>query len=179
MCEPASIMAGASLAIGAATAASKFSAAQEDAGNQRNYQGQVAYNAEVSRNLAWNQLTTRQGQESDAATQALTDNQTRALKARAIADASAGESGVQGNSVESVARDFYMQQDKIDSATVRNNAMEVNQLQMEKDSEQAKYSSRTSFPKVKDPSVLGLGLEIGGAAVGAYGTYDSIKNRRK
>ncbi len=52
----------------------------------RSYQGQVAYNTEVSRNLSWNALTIQQGQGGDAATQALTDIQTRTLKARAIAD---------------------------------------------------------------------------------------------
>lgn len=179
MCEPATIMAGATLAIGAATAASKYSGGLEDAANQRAYQGQVAYNAEVSRNLSWNQIGMRQSQEGDAATMALTDNQTRALKARAIADTSAGESGVQGNSVESVARDFYMQQDKIDSATVRNNETSIQQLQMEKDQEQAKFSGRTQFPKIKEPSMVGLGLEIAGAGVSAYSTYDSIKNPKQ
>ena len=172
-------MAGASLAIGAASAVSKFSGAQEEAANQRGYQSQVAYNAEVSRNLSWNQIGMRQSEEADAATQALTDNQTRALKARALADTSAGESGVQGNSVESVARDFYMQQDKIDSATVRNNETSIQQLQMEKDQEQAKYAGRTQFPKIKEPSMVGLGLEIAGAGVSAYDTYDSMRNPRQ
>ena len=170
-------MAGASLAIGAASAVSKYSGAQEDVANQRQYQSQVALNAEIARNLSWNQLGMRQMQENDAATQALTDNQTRALKARAVGDVSAGENGVQGNSVESVARDFYMQQDKIDSTTIRNNEMSIEQLQQEKDQEQAKYAGRVAFPKTRDPSVLGLGLEIAGAGVGAYTTYDSIQNR--
>lgn len=172
-------MAGATLAIGAMSAVSKFSAGQEDASAQKDYQEQVRYNAEVSRNLAWNQLGMRQSQEADAATMALTDNQTRAIKARAMNDVAAGESGVQGNSVESVARDFYMQQDKIDGATVRNVEMSIEQLQMEKEQEQAKYAGRTSFPKIKEPSMLGLGLEIASAGVSAYGTYDSIKNPKQ
>lgn len=169
----------ASLAIGAATAVAKKQASDVDAANQASYQTQVAANAEVARNQAFNQIGMRQSQEGDAATAALTDNQTRALKARAMADTSAGESGVQGNSVESVARDFYMQQDKIDSATVRNSAMSINQLQMEKDQEQAKYVSRTQFPKIKEASMVGMGLEIAGSAVSAYGTYDNMKNPKQ
>lgn len=177
MCDPASAMAGATLAIGAVQAVSKYSAGQEDASTQRDYQKQVAYNAEVSRNFAWNSLGIRQSQEADAATMALTDNQTRAIKARALSDTSAGESGVQGNSVESVARGFYAEQDRIDSATVRNTEMSIEQLQVEKAQEQAKFASRTAFPKIKEPSMVGLGLEIGAAGVAGYTTYDSIKNR--
>lgn len=178
MCvEPATAMAGASLLIGTATAATKFAAGQEDAAAQRGYQEQARYNAEVARNQTYDQIALRQQQETEAASQALFDNSIRGLKARATADAGAAEAGVQGNSVESVARGFFMEQGRIDSATERNTKMSVQQLQEEKKGAASTYASRTNMPAVRSPSPLSLGLEIGGAAVNAYDLY-SRRNKK-
>ncbi|TAJ97151.1 MAG: hypothetical protein EPO41_03935 [Reyranella sp.] len=173
MCvEPTTAMAGASLAIGTAQAVSKYAAGQEDAASQRAYQAQAKYNAEVARNQTYDQIGMRQQQEIDAASQALFDNSIRAIKARATADAGAADAGVQGNSVESVARNVYMEQGRIDSATERNTKMSVQQLQEEKKQADAQYRSRTNLPEVRGPSALGLGLEIAGAGLSAYDLYD-------
>ncbi len=172
MCvEPSTALAGASLAIGTAQAATKFAAGQEDAASQRAYQEQARYNAEVARNQTYNQIALRQRQEIDAASQALFDNAVRAIKARATADTGAAEAGVQGNSVEGVARNYFMEQGRIDSATERNTEMSVVQLQEEKKQADAQYKSRTNMPAVRNPSLIGLGLEIGGAGVNAYDLY--------
>ena len=40
-----------------------------------------------------------------------------------------GEAGVAGNSVESVARDFYRQQGRIDATTIRNHDQTIDALQ--------------------------------------------------
>lgn len=169
MCvEPSTALAGASLAIGTAQAVTKFAAGQEDAASQRAYQDQARYNAEVARNQTYDQIALRQRQEIDAASQALFDNALRAIKARATADTEAADAGVQGNSVESVARNYFMEQGRIDSATERNTEMSVAQLQEEKKQADALYKSRTSMPAVRNPSLVGLGLEIGGAGVNAY-----------
>lgn len=174
MCDPVS-MAGASFAVSAASAVAKHQAGMEDAASQRGYQEQVRYNAEVARNNTYDQITSRQQQETDAASQALLDNAIRALKARATADAGAADAGVQGNSVESVARNVYMEQGRIDSTTERNAAMSIQQLQEEKKAARAEYTSRTNMPAVKDPSLLGLGLEIAGGAVNAGAMYSTMK----
>lgn len=171
MCGAAAL-AGASLVVGTISAIAKHQAANEDADNARKFQAQERYNAEVARNNSYDQLQRRQVQEVDAASQALTDNQIRAVKARATGDTSAANSGVQGNSVESVARNFYTEQGRIDAATIRNNSMSVQQLQDEKKQVSAQYASRTNMPAVRSPSALSLGLEIAGAGVGAWDLYD-------
>lgn len=171
MCHPAAL-AGASLAVGVAQAVSKFGAQSEDAANARQYQAQERYNAEVARNNTYDQLQRRQLQEVEAASQALMDNQIRAVRARATGDISAAESGVHGNSVESVARNFYTEQGRIDAATIRNNSMSVQQLQDEKRQAAAQYASRTNMPAVRSPSPIGLGLEIASAGVNAFDLYE-------
>lgn len=177
MCEPTTIMAGASLAIGTATAVAKHGAAQADAAAQRGFNAQQALNAEVARNGKWDQINTRQIQEGDQAQQALFDNSVRALKAADTAKVEGGEAGVSGNSVESVARDFYRQGGRIDATTIRNNDMSINALQDEKKGAESERMSRSQFKPVREPSPLGLGLEIGGAAVGAYGLYKRRQER--
>lgn len=174
MCGP--YLAAASFAIGAAQAVSKFGAAQQDAASMEKYQSQERYNAEVDRNLKFNALGLRQQQETDAASQALFDNEIRGVKARGTADASAADSGVSGNSVESVARDVYMQQGRIDTATARNAKMSIQQIQNEKESANVQYLSRLNQPAIKQPSMLGLGLDIAGAGVQAYDLYDRRRN---
>lgn len=164
-------MAGASLAIGAASAVTKYQAGMEDAAAQRQFQEQAKYNAEVARNQTYDQIAARQRQEIEAASQALFDNSVRALKAKATADTGAAEAGVHGNSVESVARGVYMEQGRIDSATERNVKMSVQQLQDEKKGARAQYISRTNLPAVRSPSLIGLGLEIGGAGLNAYDLF--------
>ena len=171
MCNPA-LLAGSSLAIGAAGAVSKYAAAQVDAAAQATANTQQAYNAEVARNQKWDAINTRQIQEGDAAQQALFDNSIRALKAADSAQVAGGEAGVAGNSVESVARDFYRQQGRIDATTIRNTDMRVDQLQDEKKQAEAERIGRSTFAPIRRPSMLGLGLEIGGAAVNAYDLYD-------
>lgn len=171
MCDVRMAMAGSSLAIGAAQAASKFGAASQDAASMAAYQAQERYNAEVDRNLKYNAINLRQQQETDAASQALFDNELRAEKARATADTSAADTGVSGNSVESVARDVYAQQGRIDSSTERNARMSINQLQNEKETVNSEYRSRLNQPAIKQPSLLGLGLDIAGAGLQAWDLY--------
>lgn len=177
MCNPAA-MAGGQFAIGAAQALFKNGAAQEDAATERAWQAQERYNAELARNYGYDQLGLRQQQEVDEGSQALMDNAIRAVQARATAETAAADAGVQGNSVEAIARDFYRQQGRIDASTVRNTEMTVQQLQAEKQGVRSQYASRTNFKPVKDPSALGLGLEIAGAGLNAFDTYDRARNGR-
>jgi hypothetical protein len=176
MCDPITAMAGASFAIGAAQSVSGFMGKQQDAASMRAFQAQEAYNAEYARNQTYNQIGLRQQQEIDAASAALMDNQIRGAKAKATADTGAAEAGVQGNSVESVARGVYREMGRIDAATIKNTDMSVDQLQEEKKAADAQFRSRTNFSPVRDPSVIDLGLGIGAAGLGAYELYDR-KNR--
>jgi hypothetical protein len=170
MCN-ALALAGASFAVNAAQSVAKYGAAKEDAANLAAYRAQDAYNAEVDRNYKYNQIGLRQQQELDQKAQAEMDNQIKAVKARGVADAAAADSGISGNSVESVARDVYMQQGRIDAATERNTSMSIAQLQNEKEQANAQYISRTNQPAIRQPSMLGLGLEIAGGGVQAYDLY--------
>lgn len=171
MCHPMAL-AGASFIVGAAQAVAKNQAQHEDANAMEGFQRQERYNAEVARNTTYDKLQQRQNQEIDQASQALMDNQIRAVKARATGDTSAAESGMHGNSVESVARNFYTEQGRIDAATVRNNAMTVQQLQDEKKQTAATYASRVNQPAVRRPNALSLGLEIASAGVNAFDLYE-------
>ena len=63
-----------------------------------------------------------------------------------------GEAGVAGNSVESVARDFYRQQGRIDATTIRNTDMRVDQLQDEKKQAEAERVGRSTFAPIRRPS---------------------------
>jgi hypothetical protein len=177
MCDPATAMAGASFAIGAAQSVSSFMGKQQDAASMRGFQAQEAYNAEYARNQTYNQIGLRQQQEVDAASQALMDSQIRAVKAKATGDTGAGEAGVHGNSIESVARGVLREEGRIDAATLRNTDMSVDQLQEEKKSADAQFRSRTNFTPVRDPSVIDLGLGIGSAGLGAYDLYTK-RNKR-
>lgn len=172
MCvDPATGMAAASFAIGAAQSVSKFAAGQQDAASMRGFQAQEAYNAEYARNQTYNQIGLRQQQEIDAASQALMDSQIRAAKAKATGDTGAGEAGVHGNSIESVARGVLREEGRINAAALRNTDMSIDQLQEEKKAADAQYRSRTNFTPVRDPSVIDLGLGIGSAGLGAYDLY--------
>lgn len=175
MCDPVSLAAS-SFAIGAAGAVSKYAAGQQDAAAQLSYQAQERYNAEVARNYEYDQINARQVQEADAAAQSKFDNAIRAQQAVATADASAADNGIEGNSVESVARNFYRQQGRIDASTDKNTQMQIQQLEAEKKGAQARYQQRTNFPEVRQPSMLGLGLEIAGAGVNAYDLFDRKTN---
>jgi len=167
----------ASFAIGAAQSVSSYAAKAADASAAQQYQAQESYNAQIARNNTYDQLAQRETQEVDAASQALFDNRVRATKARATADTGAAEAGVHGNSVESVARGLYMEQGRIDAATVRNNSMTVQQLRNERKQADAQYASRTNQPAIRQPSLADLGLGIGAAGVSAYELYQR-RNKR-
>jgi hypothetical protein len=181
-------MAGASLAIGAATAVAAHSAknaaatnansaADADVAAQIAYNDQQAINAEAARNQEWNSQGIRQQQEADAATLALLDNAIRAKRARATALTSGADSGVEGVSVESVARQVFREQGRLDSATVKNLDMTIDALQDEKVQSESKRLGRTQFASIQKPtrqaggSMLDLGLGIAGAGLDAYSLY--------
>lgn len=180
MCvEPTTALAGASLAIGAAQAIGKFGAGQEDASAALAYQAQQRQLAEYARNDQWNQIGKRQMQEVDAASAALFDNSIRGLKARDTAVVQGGEAGVSGNSVEAVARNFYREQGRIDSATERNLSMSLEQLQDEKRAAEAARVNRSTFTPVRSPSLMNLGLDIAGAGVNAFSIYKRASDPNK
>jgi len=173
MCvEPTTALAGASLAVGTASAIAKHAAAGEDASAARAYHAQQQQLALNARDDQWNAIGSRQQQEYEQAANALFDNLIRATRARATAEVQAGEAGVSGNSVEAVARNFYREQGRIDSATEKNLDWSLNQLQDEKRAAEAARISRSSFAPVRQPSLLGLGLDIAGAGVNAYSIYN-------
>lgn len=176
MCvEPATGLAGASLAIGTAQAVGKFAAGREDTSAALAYQGQQRQLAEIARNDQWNVIGRRQNEEVDAASAALFDNSIRGLKARDAARVQAGEAGVVGQSVEAIATNFYREQGRIDSATERNLSMSLESLQDEKRQAEAQRISRSSFAPVRQPSLMNLGLEIGGAGINALSIYHAAK----
>ncbi len=70
-----------------------------------------------------------------------------------------------------------MQQGRIDAATLKNTDMSIAQLQEDKKSADAQYRSRANQTAPRQPSILGLGLDIAGAGLQAYDLYDRTTRR--
>lgn len=87
-----------------------FAAASQQAAAQNAYYEQNRKAAVAAANDRYASLSNRLIQERAAASQELQEKQIAALKARATATVSAGESGVTGLSVEALERDFLAQQ---------------------------------------------------------------------
>lgn len=174
MCEPTTL-AAASFVVGAGQALMSYQAQQEEAANTRNYQAQQSALANRQYVAETQQLATRQMQEMDKGSTELFRNSLEAARARAKSAAGAADSGVEGNSVEAIARDIYSQQGAIDVATIRNTSQTVQQLQAEKEASGLRLAGRTTFQPVRDPSLIGLGLGIAGAGASAAGTYYNVK----
>ena len=170
MCEPTTL-AAASLAVGVAQAGMGYMAQQEEAANQRAYQEQARANAEQARQYDMQQLTLRQSQEGEKTGQQMFEARLDAAKRRSTAEVALGERGVVGESIDSIARDYFAQEGRNEASLLRNNTSVINQLQVEKDGATSRYVERTTFKPIKDPSALGLGLGIASAGVNAADLY--------
>lgn len=174
MCEPTTI-AAASFVVNAGQAVVSYMAQGEEAASQRAAQAAQASLANRQYISETQQTTQRQVQENDKAGAELFRNNLEAARARAKGAVGAAESGIEGNSVEAMARDIYTQQGAIDTATIRNTSQTIQQLQAEKDASALRLEARTTFAPVRSPSALGLALGIAGAGANAAGTYYNVK----
>lgn len=145
-------------------------------------QGRQDAKAADAANLAnYNQaMVTANEQQRQVNMKAADDMNTRARQAlidRGRLRAAAGESGVMGNSIDRIANEQYYVYGSDIAAIETNRANAINQTQLEKQGIRASTQGRiNTTPR---PSALGAGLQIAGAAFGAYGNYRADQARTR
>lgn len=130
MCDPVSLSIAA-VTIGVASTAASTTTSAMQAQAQADMAKRSAEDARRNEQIQQETLRTRALQEADAANlrkQALTDSAREAL---AVADVSAGEGGVGGNSVRAIARDIERQRLAGINAVERNDDATQEQLALE------------------------------------------------
>lgn len=173
MCDPATMMIGSmvmSVARGAMSFMGQSAAANaQAAANQRQA-------AEINRATIANYdaIAAREIEEMEAASQQQTLNSRDALRARARARVSAGESGVaiQSNSVQGLLREFYFAEGEFNRTTENN--LEGFRSQSIRERERIRSGAQSqlnSLPTPERPSFLGAALRVGGSMFGAYQRY--------
>lgn len=161
MCEPVSMgtLFAATLAMSTASAAAGL------VGQQQAYNTNAANAANTMR--IQNSQTNLGIQQTEAAnSQKAQDQQIEMLKAAATAQASAGESGTAGNSVDALIGDYHAAEGRYMNSLSVQNQMNRQQAGMEKQAQQA--SAQNQVNAVAKPDFLGAALRIGGDALSGY-----------
>lgn len=200
MCEPATLslaLGGLAIVSSVASGITSYVGQQQQANAQAAYQAQLmqARNQEIMENsrLAQEsylrqvqQLNLRQTQEDEKASQEIQQTQIEAAQARARTRVAAGEAGISGLSVDSLFRDFYMQEDIFKESVRRNR--EFGRLQSQEDAKgfraQAEGRIASIRPYVPEPivrpSFLGAALQIAtdtaARGAGLADQYDRYKS---
>lgn len=153
MCEPATIIAGASLAIGAGSAVASHKA-QAKAAKANNT------NALQAMTESWKDISLQEVQQQDATALTIMHIDRQARKADALARVSAGEAGVAGASVDAFLGDLSAEASAAKSTEGRNLDMTLAQLQREKISGRTVAQNRINA--VPAPNLFATGLTIAG-----------------
>jgi hypothetical protein len=161
MCEPVSMttLLATSLAMSTATqVAGQIGQAQQ-------------YNANAASALQSMQLANKQTnlgiQQSEAAnSQKAQDQQVEMLKAAATARASAGESGVEGNSVDALIGDYHASEGRYLNDLSTQNQWNRQQASVQKQGNVA--TAQRQINSVAKPDYLGAALRIGGDGLNSY-----------
>lgn len=186
MCEPTTL-AAAAFAIAAAGSYATYDQQEKQADYQQKLN---AYNDELSAiNAAnnMNSLAYNQNQTEQAATDQRWRDDLEARRSDATARVAAGESGIQGNTVDSILREIKFNQG-LNSVNLDNN---IEASFMENTATQQGIwnnyvTEKVNRPQLTGGSEVGLALGIAQAGVSAYGTYqdalfkeNQIKNGKK
>ena len=148
-------------------AAQEAQANAQDAAWQQNYVSSLAAARDSQ-----NQITMRQAQEADAASQK--DHMVAIQTAQKGAEvaAAAGSGGVSGTSVDSLIQDVDRQGSLNQLAIQRNFQMTVTQLQKEKEATNTTAENRiNSMSRGNHPNPLAAGIAIAGAGLDSYNQY--------
>jgi len=187
MCDPATL-AATTLIIGATSSISSYVGQAQAAQAQVSYQSQlevarnqqIQENAQIANASLRNEYTLegqRQLQDSAKASQDIQQESTAALKAKATAQVSAGEAGVEGLSVDQLMEDFDRQEGQYRDSVTNNREMSAAQSQMNMTAMQAQAqgqiaSIRPYVPSpVVQPSFLTPLLQIGGSSLETWDKY--------
>lgn len=164
MAAPMALMAIASFAVSAVSAVAQYqqgkqAAKAQDTANRANYEQSM-----VTANEQQRQINAKSADEMyDRARQALID--------RGRLRAASGESGVMGNSLDRITNEQYFVYGSDIASIEANRSNAINQSQLEKQGIRANIQGRINT--TERPSKLGTGLQIAGAALNAYGGYQS------
>lgn len=156
MCEPATIIAGASLAIGAGSAVASHKAQAKAAKANET-------NALQAMTESWKDISLQEVQQQDATALTIMHIDRQSRKADALARVSAGEAGVAGASVDAFLGDLSAEASAAKITEGRNLDMTLAQLQREKVSGRTVAQNRINA--VPAPNLFATGLTIAGLGV--------------
>jgi hypothetical protein len=156
VCEPATIIAGASLAIEVGS-----SIAGASAQNKASKANKAA--AEQAMRDTWKDISLREVQEQDSTSLTIMQADRQARSADAVARVSAGEAGVAGASVDALIGDISRQASDFKVTAERNLDATITQLQREKVG--AKSAAQSRINAVPSANPFATSLQIVSAGV--------------
>ena len=163
MCLPV-VIAGVAIA---SAVASIYAQQQQSKMTNATYK-QNADNARTAQLNAYEQAGVANSQQYQQATQAATDNALSAARARATATAAAGDSGVAGNSIDSIVNDISRQEGNNYATINTNRDWAVEQARLQGQGIQAQAASQINgAPRAYFNPAIGL-LQVGAAGVQGY-----------
>ena len=162
MCDPFSIMAGASLAFGVGSKIAG-AAAQNKASKVNAASALKAFRQE-NRDIA-----ELQGQEKRATAVSIFDIERTARRAQSVASVSAGEAGVTGQSVRDILNDIDREKGEAIKRTEDNLEDRITNLESEKITGRERRRQRVAA--VPGASTFGTIISVGGELLGFGSTY--------
>jgi len=166
-------IAAAGLAVSAISTVSDYMG-QQDAADQQERQNAInAQNAQASFQIESNALADQENQVKAQASGDAFDLNLDSLRAASAAKASAADAGVSGLSVDRLIADVYAEEGRAEERIRINRDNRLEQIANERAGAGARRASRSQGVPVTQPSLLGAGAGIAGAAI------DYAKPRRK
>lgn len=176
MCTPLAL-GWASFALGAGSGVAQYAGQRQQAKQQAAYQAQSIAAAQKKKQLQDTSALLERQQQKQAVAQEKGKVTKRGEAARDTAGVAAGESGVSGLSVQALMDDYIRQQagqvaalTSQDKLYALRHGLNLEQLGLASQQEIMGLSR-----PIDKPSALGLALNIGSSALGAYSTYSSLQ----
>ena len=170
MCEL--VMFAVSTGLAVAQAGMQVSGQRQTAKAQAQQAAQIEANARQNYVNQLDALQQQRHQESARSSQAITEHQREAARARATAQTAAGEAGVSGLSVDALMRDYHSRELNYIEAVRTNYRNTSNQIDRQMDAARTGFQSTVNAaPLPTAPNYLDAGLRIGAEAFDAYDRY--------
>lgn len=178
MCEPVTLT---MMGLAIASAAVSYSAQQKQANDQAKYQNTLQDQANTSASESYRfgtqGVTSRLIQNDQQASQALAQNAVAGMSARATAATSAGESGIDGNSVNALLGDFSRIEAANNYDITTNRQWATDQAQQDERGMQSEAKSRIAAAMpgpINYPSMAALALQVGAASYAGWDKHQQI-----
>jgi hypothetical protein len=177
MCSPSLAIAGISAGLGAVQSGMQYVGARQQARQQAELQRQSIAFAQRKAAMQVTATQLERQQQVEAVAQEKGKAAARGEAARSRAGVAALEAGVSGLSVQALMDDYIRQQagqvaalTSQDKLYAMRHGLNLQQLAMASEQE-----IRGLSRPINKPSVLGLALNVGSSALGAYGTYKTLQ----